>query len=220
MNQGVTITPVISEDAEGNSVLQDFSFDSQQGYNSDNYRYGGNERDIYEDSEGNLHHVMEDVELDEQEDFRSDYYEDVQGLVGGQENYAAMMSWAQFSLGPEFCSEYDQAVESEDPARIEEAILDLWEMFSQASGATSEPFEPDEEYSEYDPAEAVDEQELVADILDSVGGEEAYQDLMDWQLENVPPGTIESFNELMESGDPAVMKQAVALLQQLAQGKL
>ena len=224
MNQGVTVSPVIAEDSEGNQVLQDFTFDSQQGYNSDNYRYGGNQNDIYEDSEGQLHHVMEDVELDEEEDFQSNYYEDVQGLVGGNDNYTAMLSWAESALGQDFCSDYDQAVGSADPARIEEAILNLWEIFSEAAGLTEESYETEEEYEVYNPDQDDDnsfaEQEFVNEIFDSCGGEEGYQELMDWQAENVAPETVANFNELIESGNPHTIRKAVSLLQQLHNGQL
>tara|TARA_Y100000401_G_scaffold114353_1_gene116281 strand:+ start:480 stop:1265 length:786 start_codon:yes stop_codon:yes gene_type:complete len=48
-----------------------------------------------------------------------------------------------------------------------------------------------------------------ADIQNSIGGEKAYQDLVEWSVDNLPQETLKSFNELLDTGSVEVIKIAV-----------
>jgi len=48
-----------------------------------------------------------------------------------------------------------------------------------------------------------------ASILEPVGGEEAYVDMVTWAADNLAEADIDTFNSVIESGDAAAMKMAV-----------
>ena len=50
----------------------------------------------------------------------------------------------------------------------------------------------------------------VTDIQNSVGGEEAYTNIINWASENMPQNFVESFNNIVNVGDPDMIKLAVA----------
>ena len=50
----------------------------------------------------------------------------------------------------------------------------------------------------------------VSQIKNFAGGQEAYGNLMQWASENVAPAYVEAFDQIVDSGDPAVIQLAVA----------
>ena len=50
----------------------------------------------------------------------------------------------------------------------------------------------------------------VNQIQNFAGGQEAYGNLMQWASENVAPQYVEAFDQIVDSGDPAVIQLAVA----------
>ena len=53
----------------------------------------------------------------------------------------------------------------------------------------------------------------VATIQGDVGGPEAYDNIMSWAQESLPPEFIESYNNLVDKGDPSTVRLALAGLQ-------
>ena len=53
----------------------------------------------------------------------------------------------------------------------------------------------------------------VATIQGDVGGPEAYDNIMTWAQESLPPEFIESYNNLVDKGDPSTVRLALAGLQ-------
>ena len=60
-------------------------------------------------------------------------------------------------------------------------------------------------------AQAVDAQAEAA-ILDSVGGQESYQQMVQWAAANLDPAEVESYNQVTNSGNVAAIKFAVEAL--------
>lgn len=60
-------------------------------------------------------------------------------------------------------------------------------------------------------AQAVDAQAEAA-ILDSVGGQESYQQMVQWAATNLDPAEVESYNQVTNSGNVAAIKFAVEAL--------
>lgn len=60
-------------------------------------------------------------------------------------------------------------------------------------------------------AKAVDAQAEAA-ILDSVGGQESYQQMVQWAANNLDPAEVESYNQVTNSGNVAAIKFAVEAL--------
>jgi len=56
-------------------------------------------------------------------------------------------------------------------------------------------------------------QEQVTDIQNFVGGEEAYSNLVTWASENMPQNFVQAFDNLINVGDPDMVKLAVVGLQ-------
>jgi len=56
-------------------------------------------------------------------------------------------------------------------------------------------------------------QEQVTDIQNFVGGEEAYGNLVTWASENMPQNFVQAFDNLINVGDPDMVKLAVVGLQ-------
>lgn len=57
-------------------------------------------------------------------------------------------------------------------------------------------------------------QATTADLLEGLdGGQEAYNEMVNWAADNLPEGKIDSFNTVLETGNPDAIKLAVANLQ-------
>jgi len=51
------------------------------------------------------------------------------------------------------------------------------------------------------------------EVLEAVGGEEAYTEMVDWAADNLDEGQIDAFNATLESGDVNQIKMAITALQ-------
>jgi len=60
---------------------------------------------------------------------------------------------------------------------------------------------------------------LVSDMHQTVGGEEAFNGLLEWGAENMAPDEVEAFNQTIDSGSPAAVKMALQGLQARAQAE-
>jgi len=60
---------------------------------------------------------------------------------------------------------------------------------------------------------------LVADMHQTVGGEDAFNSLLEWGAENMAPDEVEAFNQTIDTGSPASVKMALQGLQARAQAQ-
>ena len=64
--------------------------------------------------------------------------------------------------------------------------------------------------SEQQPVSYELDQNQVSTIMDSVGGEQQYNNLIGWAGENLDPSAVQGFDELVETGNAAAIEFAVA----------
>lgn len=75
-----------------------------------------------------------DAELQEQD------VAELKNMVGGEQEYDSMMSWAQTALGPQEISMYDSVMQKGDPAACFFAVQALKGIYSEAAGFEGQMF--------------------------------------------------------------------------------
>lgn len=80
----------------------------------------------------------------------------------------------------------DDAYQALDEAGFPKSLVDSWIQGQQALASSQ-----------------------VNTVYETVGGEEAYTDMVSWAAENLPPSDINAFNASIDSGDPDMMRFAV-----------
>jgi hypothetical protein len=117
--------------------------------------------------------------------------------------------------------EQEQAPEEEVEPSIADVLNEANQQYAENGELSPEMIE---KLSAMDSKELVDSymqlqaQEQVQDLTESqvnevfksVGGEEAYQGLMAWAGENLPQNFVESYDNLVNIGDPSMIKLALA----------
>lgn len=205
MQNGVTVSPIMVETAEGDQIA-DFSVDGHPGgYDSGRPGYEGSEYVI--DNRGTVHHQYENVDfesLDEyqepQQDLPADYLTDIQSLFGGSEGYLRATQWAKQHLNQDFIDEFNEAMNSGDPDLMTPHIEQLLSMYqgtdSEEDVIDEVPFDPD----------------LQAEIYQAIGGEGVYDKLTSWATENLSEEAVDNYNAAMDSGDERLIRTAVQWL--------
>lgn len=102
--------------------------------------YRATPSDYVEDSQGQLRHIMTDVELNEEAQPMENFsYEDTLiELHGGQAHYQAMCSWATQNWDPIDVGRFDTIMNSGDNAAIEDELNHLAEQYNSANGITTD----------------------------------------------------------------------------------
>jgi len=204
----LTVTYVENEAADGSfaepSYLVSRGHELHHGMVSDDGYYEdefGNIRHSYSDlDEGRVHQIEdqafygydqdEDAEPDDVE-LDADYIYD---LVGGQEHYRSMMTWASSNLDTELIEQFDAVIDGGNMAEIEQAVQWLYEQYDGSTEETN--------YSS----------EIQAAVY------EAYPDykyMVQWAAENFSEQDIRAYDDVMESGDTDLIAQYVDQLAQL-----
>lgn len=138
-----TVSPVIAEDAHGREVITDVAL--QPNHSSAVGRDGmsrGWQNDYIEDSDGNVRHVMENVELEDPSSpasFNEDEY--FGALIEANPGIENAIAWGQKNLGPDFVENWDKIIDGDDLGRINQAIQELMEEYVAAGGNTVKPQE-------------------------------------------------------------------------------
>ena len=109
--------------------------------------------------------------------------------LGGEERYNEMLLWASNNLSEEDINDYDQMMESGDLTGIADAMGNLNELYSNRG-------------------EEVDESELAAQwFFNEVMPEDRYAQVLEFVGEVLEEDQIETFNEIMTSGDREMMQK-------------
>ena len=201
-DQGYTIEPVYTENDQGQQVLSDMSVRSTA------YRGVGRDGqvqdwqfDYQEDSEGRVHHVFENVELDEDRGYSFNEYEYIEALIEANPEITAAQQWAVENLPDEWVEDYDKMIESGSLEEMNKAVEWLLEQY--ASGQV----ESDSESQEVQEEEGNDLTEEEHEILNTVVEDLQQQEAMgqevaaDWQY---------AVQQAEEAGDDAYAMVAAA----------
>ena len=116
-----------------------------------------NLNDYYLDSYGNQHHRFENVILDEElegDEVRQDYdswrTQTYIELYGGQERYAQMLAYAEANWDELDIEAFNNVIDSNDPAKIEEALAHLNQMYQEHT--LEGPVSREEQQEDYEPS--------------------------------------------------------------------
>jgi hypothetical protein len=128
-----TVTPQVN--SEGQVV--DFTVESpHEGY------WKGSESDFVEHQDGSVHHLFEDVQIDESTDPEEEY---VSALHELYPDLADAIIWAETEMSHEFIDGYNTAVDNDDLGRLYGYIEQLLELYNAPSdedeGSSNESYE-------------------------------------------------------------------------------
>ena len=175
----------------------------------------------YKELEGKLGSVTEEDQVSESTEETTgvpegyeDYYQE-DGTVdynSVNENYGEILGeiFKENSIDPyKIAAEFDKN-EGEIPEEMYQSLLDAGlsanAVDSYLKGvAVERGFVEGEEGAAEELA-----QEEVKGIRDSIGGDEAYEQLVQWSSKNLPEETLKSFDELLNTATVPVIKMAVA----------
>lgn len=152
---GFTVSPVITENAEGQEVITDFSFDTGRSSVGRDGRVLGWQDDYIEDSEGRIHHVMEDTFLEDESTIKSfDFDEYAEDLLESNPKLQDAVIWAGNNMHPSFIEEWDSIIQKgEDLGRINEMMEQLMVEYDSrvdAENVSEQPATDDEIQEEID----------------------------------------------------------------------
>ena len=108
-----------------------------------------------------------------------------------------------------------------DPQALEQAYVELQKKLGEPRDEVPTPEdegEPAEDESEEEEADDDGEEELISEeqaemLMDMVGGEKAYQSMLEWAGGNFSQEEIEMYDGVMGSGNPDAIYYAVQALQ-------
>lgn len=125
--------------------------------------------------------------------------EELQGIVGGSEEYRNLIAWAAENISEENIADYDRIMDSGDAAAIESAVRWLYSQYLDKAG--------DEE----------DSDSFVEQTYQAVGGHENYAAMMEWAKENLSDEAIAEYDTVMETGDDDLRSMYVQRLVEMYQ---
>ena len=107
----------------------------------------------------------------------------------------------------------------ESPQQLEQAYLELQQKLgtNEEEGEAEESDEPedsndtDDESEEYDEEDGLSEEDIEA-LQDMAGGEQQYEQMLQWADQNLSDAEIDMYDDVMDSGDPAACFFAVQAL--------
>ena len=159
-----TVSPVVTTNDQGQEVISDLSVSS--GHASALSRDGqvqGWQMDFIEDSEGRIHHVFENVELDEDQgnSFDEDaYIEALYEANGGELEQA--IAWGTENLPESLLEWYNQKIDGDGLDDLNEAVQWILDQYRNR-----EDYEPPQESEE-----TTDEESSLQDKIDALNEEE------------------------------------------------
>ena len=187
---GLTVSPVMSVDDQGNEVVTDFAV---QGHEGGTWT---DPNDIYEDAEGTLHHVYEDVQLDTPGSESEADQMLVDGINELYPNIDQMLAFASDNYDADTLDRYNAAIDVFDV----DVVFPFLEQLEQDFNAAGEPEFELEDGEDLDPA-TVDEwfdslpdetlDEMVDDLYEQPFDDEAF-DLYSTAHLEFPDDSVES----------------------------
>lgn len=191
MNYSYEVTPTITQDpitGEETIHVMEAQVRSSQGReqaNINNVRDQAEGMDFYLDEEGHYQFGLEatDAELNV-------LLED----VGGMEVYDEMTFWALNTLTDADLAEFDEVMESGDLTEMAGMIGQLQQLYQNRS----------HDVAEWDDAERY--------VYNEVCSPEVYRDVKDYLINQSDDGTINEFNEIMNSNDEEDIAYAINVI--------
>ena len=184
-NKPMTVSPVVTVNDQGQEVISDLSVSTgHSGVGRDgqveNWRF-----DYQEDSEGRIHHVFENVELERDDGIHFDESEYIEALLESNPTIAVAQQWALDNLPEEWVNEYNQQIETGDLDELNKAVEWLLQQYSQRSTTESDvpnqQMEEDYEDPEMDEL-SEEETEILNNAVDTLERQEAMPEYADdWQ---------------------------------------
>ena len=205
-HQGYTVTPVMSEDSNGQEYVSDFQLDAGHNIPADAF----NQYDFNEATGEVTHRFSTDSDPDEEfvQDIDSQYE---QALLAANPDLPSAIEWAsRGGISGELIDEFNNAMESGDPELMNPAIQWLLQNFEE-SGDQYEYAEDDE--GEGAPDEALDPETYAL-------GEEIIADLQEAEPEFVVSFDMDEVaKEALNTGDQC-LAEAATLSAQFHRGEI
>ena len=201
-DKAYTVSPVITTNDRGEEVISDLSVSSgNRGVGHDGQVHNW-QNDYIEDSEGRIHHVFENVELDEDQGnvYREEQY--IEALIEANPEITAAQQWAVENLPDEWVEEYDKMIETGDLDELNKAVEWLLEQY--ASRPQSSQPDPQEVQEEDETEDLTDEEhEILNTVVEDLQQQEAMgqEVAADWQY---------AVQQAEEAGDDAYAHVAAA----------
>ena len=219
MNQqeGMTMTPELVMNENGEEVISYEHGTVRQGSHRiqqiDQFNHFDDGEMFYEGEDGELHHRFEnvgDLSQDFEQDFvdeltEEDFFEgndlsesdmnELQNIVGGPEEYERMTTWMRENGPEEIIDRYDEIMGSSDYPEMERVIKLFHELYREQGQYDNPEEEPDEQ-------DIIDENIQLSNqyVVDKVwGGNDNYQQGMEFGRQVLPPQVIQQFNQQMSN---------------------
>ena len=202
------VSPVVTVNDQGQEVISDLSVSTNRpGVGRDGQVVNWQD-DYVEDSEGRIHHMFENVELQSDRDDGIHFDEDayVQALMDSNPDISKAQDWAVENLPEEWLDEYNKTIDTGNLDDLHKAVD--WLMRQYGERTINEP-EPDTTQNiEEDPEEpemeelSEEETEILNNAVDNLERQEAMPEYVnDWQ---------EQVELAQESGDETYAQVAAA----------
>ena len=149
-SQGYTVNPVYSDDASEQSIVDLEVIGSRNAVGNDGLVKNW-QNDYYEDSQGQLHHRFEEVELNDESDLTSfDEDEYIELLIDSNPVFPHALQWASENMSESELEEYNRLIDTSDLDDLHMAmdwLVEQYQMFGDASEA-DEPEQVEEDLVE------------------------------------------------------------------------
>jgi hypothetical protein len=176
-NRAFTVNPVVSSDDAGEPTIQDFEVIGDRSEITEAFNRGYVD-DFIEDSEGRLHHIFENVELEDEQYSPTSFDESsyIEAIQEANPYLNDAIAWAEDNLPEEVIDEYNAAIESSDLGKLNEKVEWLIQQYIDNANAevTEQPTEEEDGYDENAPSYLTDDakervDELSDDEADELG---------------------------------------------------
>ena len=200
-DRGYTVNPVYTESETGEQVISDLQVSTR----GDSVGRDGHVRDwqmdYIEDSEGRIHHVFENVELESDKGIHFDEDAYVEALLESHSEFRQAQAWANENMPSALLEQFNNAIDNGDLGELNEAVE--WLVNEYRSAAEAQP-EMEETIEDPEMDELSEEETEIlnktVDLLEKQepAGEEIAQD---WQ---------EAVEQAQEVGDDTFAMVAAA----------
>ena len=224
---GMTVSPQISYGEDGQEYVTGFDVDDGYGRMEaiEDFNQSQDEYVLYDANGNAVHHRYWLTDEQEEQQLQSEFDEPLHQrdfytpeiseadteyifeVAGGQEGYEQALSWAYQVLPENLIEAYEECVATGDVENISILTEKIVEMYYE-NGQTEVTDIPTED--QYETEE--DQSEIVSEVFDYVGGEENYQSLISWAQESWDQDKIETYDQVMDSGDPDDIATALQYL--------
>ena len=118
-------------------------------------------------------------------------------LIGGEEHYELVLQWATDNLPEEAIDQFNSIIEDGDLNEVKDAMLQLQEYYE--NNVDKEPLDTDE-VTEY--------------IFNNVCSPQEYGEIADFVRENLSATDVDSYNDVINSGDIRTITNLIQSIQQ------